>query len=352
MSFNEIIGQEDAKSLLKNAIETGKHSHAYIFSGEKGSGKMMLAEAFAMMLQCENPAEDACGQCHSCKQTLSHNNPDIIYISREFDKKTNKFKRNIGVEQIREMLINDVVIKPYSNKYKIYIIEDAEKMNAQAQNAMLKTIEEPPEYAIIILLTANHNAFLQTILSRCVLIQMKTVETESIKHLLQTKYGAVDYQSEMVASFAQGNIGKAIALTQDASFNEIKTMAVSLCKKASKMDELQVSEEVKSIKEENDRDKKNEDGESEKFQGFMDQMLDLITLWFRDVLLYKATLNDELLLFKEDSYDIHDQAKACSYYGLNEIIDTITETRARLNANVNFELTIMLLIEAIKENTR
>ncbi len=344
MSFAEIIGQEDAKSLLKNAIKTGNHSHAYIFSGEKGSGKMMLAEAFAMMLQCENPSDDACLECHSCKQALSHNHPDIIYVSRE------EGKSNIGVDVVREQIINDVDIKPYSSKYKIYIVDEAERMNPQAQNAILKTIEEPPEYAIIILLSANHNAFLQTILSRCVLIQMKSVDSESIKRLLQTKYEIVDYQTEMVATFAQGNIGKAIALATDSRFNDVKSQVLSLCKRAGKMDEGQIADEVKSIKEENDKDKKED--EAEKFQGFMDQFLDLITLWFRDVLLYKATLKDELLLFKEDSYDIHEQAQLCSYLGLNQIVDAITDTRAKLNANVNFELTIMLLIQAIKENTR
>ena len=346
MSFAEIIGQEDAKNLLKNAVKSGNHSHAYIFSGEKGSGKMMLAEAFAAMLQCENPTDDdACYECHSCKQALSRNNPDIIYVKREDDK------ANIGVDVVRERIVNDVEIKPYSNKYKIYIVDEAEKMNQQAQNAILKTIEEPPEYAVIILLTANHNAFLQTILSRCVLIQMKSIDTNSIKKVLQTKYETVDYQAEMVASFAQGNVGKAIALVSDSNFNDVKNMVLSLCKKASRMDEQQMAEEVKAIKEENDRDKK-ESSEVEKFQGFMDQMLDLITLWFKDVLLYKATLNDELLLFKENTFDIKEQASSCSYHGLNEIINAISETRARLNANVNFELTIMLLIQAIKENTR
>ncbi len=344
MSFAEIVGQEDAKKLLKNAVISGNHSHAYILSGEKGSGKMMLAEAFATMLQCENPSDDACMECHSCKQSLSRNNPDIIYVTRE------EGKANIGVDVVREKIVNDVDIKPYSNKYKIYIVDEAERMNQQAQNAILKTIEEPPEYAIIILLTANHNAFLQTILSRCVLIQMKSVDTESIKNILKNKYETVDYQANMVASFAQGNVGKAIALATDSSFNDVKNRVVSLCKKAGKMEEVQIADEVKAIKEENDADKKNDN--PDKFEGFMDQMLDLITLWFKDVLLYKATMNDNLMLFKEDSFDIHQQANDCTYNGLNNIIDAIAKTRARLNANVNFELTIMLLINAIKENTR
>ncbi len=344
MSFSEIIGQEDAKNLLKNAAKTGNHSHAYIFSGEKGSGKMMLAEAFAQMLECENPGDDSCMECHSCKQALTKDNPDIIYVSRE------EGKSNMTVDLVRERIVNDVDIKPYSYKYKIYIVDEAEKMNKQAQNAILKTIEEPPEYVIIILLTTNHNSFLQTILSRCVLVQMKSVNSENIKNILQTKYGAVDYQAEMVASFAQGNVGKAIALATDSNFNEVKTKVVSLCKRAGRMDEKGIANAVKEIKEENDSSKKLP--EDSLFQGFMDQMLDLITLWFKDVLLYKATLNDELLLFKEDTFDIHEQANDCSYHGLNEIINSVSEARARLNANVNFELTITLLINAIKENSK
>ena len=346
MSFKEIVGQEDAKNLLINAVQTGNHSHAYIFSGEKGSGKMMLAEAFSAMLQCENPTDDACGECHSCKQALNHNNPDIIYVTKEDGKS------NISVDVVRERIINDVDIKPYSSKYKIYIVDEAETMNNYAQNAILKTIEEPPEYAVIILLTTNHNAFLQTILSRCVVIQMKTIDTESIARVLQTKYETVDYQAQMVASFAQGNMGKAIALATDSDFSEVINRVKSLCKRANRMGEAQIAAEVKAIKEDRDRDKKLSNSENEKFQGFVEQMLDLITLWFRDVLLYKATLNDQLLLFKEDSFDIQEQAQRCSYYNLNGIIDMVSETRTRINANVNFDLTIMLLIEKIKENTK
>ncbi len=352
MSFAEIIGQEDAKNLLKNAVKTGNHSHAYIFSGEKGSGKKMLAEAFAMMLECENPGDDACGKCHSCAQAASKNHPDINYVTRE------PGKRNITVDIVRSQVVNDVDIKPYSGKYKIYIIDEAERMNDQAQNAILKTIEEPPSYVVIILLTTNHNAFLQTILSRCVLIQMKTIDKDNIKKLLQTKYNSVDYQAEMVATFAQGNIGKAIALATDESFNDVKNRVIQLCKRSGRMDEYQIDKEVKEIKAEHDADKpapkKKKDDEdegevNEKYQPFIEQFLDLITLWYRDVLLYKATLNEELLVFKENIYDIQEQAQGSSYAGLNDVIDAISETRARLNSNVNFELTITFLIEKMRQ---
>ena len=160
-SFEEIIGHKQMIEHLKNAIQLEKVSHAYIFEGEKGCGKKTVSEAFAAALQCEHQKEgtDACGTCRSCRQAANKNHPDIIHIIHE---KPN----SIGVEEIREQVVNDIQIKPYSSKYKIYIISEAEKLTAQAQNALLKTIEEPPSYGIIILLTNNASVLLPTILSR------------------------------------------------------------------------------------------------------------------------------------------------------------------------------------------
>lgn len=114
-------------------------------------------------------------ECHSCKQAAGKNQPDIIYVSHE---KPN----TISVDDIRTQLNNDIVIKPYSSKHKIYIVDEAEKMNQQAQNALLKTIEEPPAYAVILLLTTNAESFLPTILSRCVTLNLKAVPDEKIKN--------------------------------------------------------------------------------------------------------------------------------------------------------------------------
>mgnify|MGYP000066754127 CR=1 FL=1 len=169
--FHEIIGHEQLIAHLQSAIVMDKVSHAYIINGPKDSGKMMLAQAFAMALQCETsirnregatgrPEEklspeilaEPCLECHSCKQALGNNQPDIIYLTHE---KPN----TISVADIREQINHDIEIKPYSSKYKVYIVDEAEKMNQQAQNALLKTIEEPPAYAVILLLTTNADAF-------------------------------------------------------------------------------------------------------------------------------------------------------------------------------------------------
>ena len=197
--FKDIVGNEQIIEHLQNAISMGKVSHAYIINGPQLSGKMMIAEAFARALQCEKEGTDGCGECKSCHQADDHNHPDIIYVSHE---KPN----NISVDDIRTQLNNDIVIKPYSSKYKIYIVDEAEKMNQQAQNALLKTIEEPPAYAVIMLLTTNADSFLQTIRSRCITLNMKSVKDEVIKAYLMNEKHIPDYQADISAAFAQANI--------------------------------------------------------------------------------------------------------------------------------------------------
>ena len=328
--FQDIIGHNQIVEHLKNAIRMEKISHAYILNGESSSGKMMLAEAFAMALQCEAGKDEPCMNCRSCHQAVEYNQPDIIYVSHE--------KPNIiSVDDIRHQLNNDIVIKPYSSKYKIYIVDEAEKMNIQAQNALLKTIEEPPAYGVILLLTTNADAFLPTILSRCITLNLKSVNEELIKEHLMKKYQIPDYQADVCAAFAQGNVGKAIQLASSGEFNELKASAISLVKKLEDMDLYELNDCIKQITE---------------FKPKIQEYFDLLTLWFRDVLYMKATNDVNNLIFKDEVYDIKKQAAKSSYSGIENILQTIEQSRVRLNFNVNFDLVIELLLLTIKENEK
>ncbi len=133
--FKDIIGHEEIISHLQNAIRLNKISHAYIFDGEEGAGKNLLAKTFAQTLQCEKGDVSPCGSCRSCRQAVNGSQPDIIYVRHEKPG-------SIGVEDIREQVCGDIQIRPYNSPYKIYLIDEAEKMTVQAQNALLKTIEE------------------------------------------------------------------------------------------------------------------------------------------------------------------------------------------------------------------
>ena len=219
--LEDILGNEHIVEHFKKAIENNKISHAYIINGEKGMGKRTVAKAFAMTLLCEEKGTVPCMKCHSCVQALTDNNPDLIMITP--DKPT-----TLSIDHIRQTLVNDVELKPYSNSHKVYIVEDAELMNNAAQNAILKTIEEPPEYAVIILLTTNISALLQTVLSRCVKLDMQPLKKEVVKKYLMEKEKVVDYQADIAVSFAGGNLGKAIELSKSQDFAEMLDEVIQL----------------------------------------------------------------------------------------------------------------------------
>lgn len=336
-SFQDIIGQNQMKEHMEQALKTNKISHAYLIEGERSAGKEFIAKIFAMALQCErrneNPESgriDPCCECHSCKQAMTDNQPDIIKVLHE---KPN----TIGVEDIRTQINADIVIKPYSSAYKIYIINEGEKMTPQAQNALLKTLEEPPAYAVIMILTTNLDAMLPTIQSRCVVMSMRPVPDELVRNYLMRELQVPDYKADVCVAFARGNVGKAKALATSEEFDNIKADAVGLLKNIADMDISEMVAAVKNIGE---------------YKFSTDDYLDMIAVWYRDVLLFKATNDANHLIFKEQIQYIRKVADECSYEGIEQIIEAVEKCKARLLANVNFDLTMELLLLTIKENSR
>lgn len=327
-NFKDIIGQESIKKHLQTAIKTGNLSHAYIINGEYGSGRQTIASALAKTIQCQSKTDDtdACGVCTSCKQAESHNHPDIKYITHD--------KTSISVNDIREQLNNDISIKPYSSEYKIYIIPDANKMTEQAQNALLKTIEEPPVYAIIILLTENCDSLLPTIRSRCVTLTMNPVEKDKICTYLENKFQLEPEQAQIAANYCQGNIGKAIRFASSSNFIEMKNQVLKLLKNLDSMDIASIIDTIKEFSTH-----KND----------INDYLDLMLLWYRDVLMFKVTKDANLLLYSDEYSAISEQATKRDYENIENIIAAIDKAKVRLKANVNFDVTIELMILAMKD---
>lgn len=327
-NFTDIIGQEQIKEHLRNAISTGKVSHAYIINGERNSGKEFIARVFAMALQCEKGEIEPCGECHSCKQALSRNHPDIIYVSHEKPG-------TIGVEDIRTQINADIAVKPYSSPHKIYIMNEGEQMTVQAQNALLKTLEEPPEYAVILILTTQVEALLPTILSRCVVLNMKPVSDVLVKKYLMEDLGVPDYKANICVAFARGNIGKAKLLASSEEFEKVKDEAITLVKY---INDMEINEIVKAIKK------------ISEYKFDVNDYLDILSVWYRDVLLFKATKDVNSLIFKEEIQQIMRMSDRSTYEGIETIVNALQQAKKRLDANVNFDLTMELLLLTIKEN--
>ena len=326
-TFKDVVGHKDIINYIRNAVREDKVSHAYILNGERGAGKKMLANLFATLL-CEKGGPDPCNECHSCRQAESGNHPDIIKVTHE---KPN----SISVDDIREQVNNTIMIKPYQGPYKVYIIPQADMMTPQAQNALLKTIEEPPEYAVIMLLTENADTLLPTINSRCVMLKLRNIKDTLIKKYLMETMQVPDYKADMCTAFAQGNMGRAIMLANSEHFNEIRDEAVQLLKY---INEMELSEIVQAV------------SRITAYKLEINDYLDIIMIWYRDVLLYKATKDMDKVVFKDQIKYIKERAKRSSYEGIELIIESLEKAKARLKANVNFDLVMELLFLTIKEN--
>ena len=327
-SFKDVVGHKDILKYISSAVENNRVSHAYILNGERGSGKKMLANLFAMTLLCETGDNEPCGKCHSCKQAESGNHPDIIRVTHE---KPN----SISVDDIRTQVNNTVDIKPYQGPYKVYIIPQADMMTPQAQNAILKTIEEPPSYAVFLLLTENAETLLPTINSRCVMLKLRNIKDTLIKKYLMENLEIPDYKADMCTAFAQGNMGRAIMLANSDHFNEIREEAIQLLKHISEMELNEIVAAVKNISV---------------YKLEITDYLDIIMIWYRDVLLYKATKEIDKVVFKDQLQSIKEQARKSSYEGIELILESLEKAKARLKANVNFDLVMELLFLTIKEN--
>lgn len=329
-NYSDIIGHEDIVKYFKSSIELGKVSHAYILNGEKGAGKKTLAAVVAKSLQCEKGEPDPCGQCKSCLQAESGNQPDIIWVNHE--------KPNvITVDEIRTQIINDISLKPYSSRYKIYIVQDAQMMNPPAQNALLKTLEEPPEYGIIILLTSNVDKILPTIISRCLVLNFKPIQQLDIIEYLMENLEVDSGKAKFCADFAQGNLGKAVRLAISPDYNELKEDSIRLLSNIQDMDIDDIIRAVKNMG---------------KYKLDITDYIDIMTMWFRDILMVKISNSPNKSIFKDEYSVMKKQASRISYEGIELVLEAMEKLKIRLEANVNFDIAMELMLLTIKENLK
>lgn len=211
--FNNILGNEEAKKILENSIKLDKISHSYMFIGQSGVGKFMMAKEFAKAILCVGE-QKPCDKCEACIKFNGENNPDIQIIDETEEK-------SIKTETIKEM-VKGVYEKPIASAKKVYIINDSQKMTKEAQNSLLKTLEEPPEYVVIILITENENLLLNTIKSRCSKVKFNPLTNIEITKILKEK---CDFEevSENILEIAGGSVTHALQIQgKESLFNEIK----------------------------------------------------------------------------------------------------------------------------------
>lgn len=213
MTFRDLIGQEQVKQLLIESIQTQRIGHAYMFCGPEGIGRRTMARCFAEAISCSSQSIEPCGMCSACTLNKSGTNPDIIHIRRQ------EGKASVGVEEIR-LVQDEISTAPQFGQYKIIIFENAEKMTVQAQNALLKTLEEPPSYIVMILISSNNSQMLDTVKSRAVKVDFKRYsDSEIVEAYTKQKSEGID--SRLLCEYADGIIGRALSVTSFGEYEEI-----------------------------------------------------------------------------------------------------------------------------------
>lgn len=332
-----LLGNKKNISHLSEALSKGRLSHAYIINAPKGGGKKTLAEYLAYGLLCDSinaqsarTLEDGpCGTCLSCIRAFSGNHPDMIRVFK--DKKD----KSISVDLIRERIIDDINIKPYYGRYKIYIVEDAHLMSESAQNALLKTIEEPPSYAVILLLTENPKAFLPTILSRCICLDAERLPRQQIADVLKTDCNVSRADAEKYADYASGNLGIAIDLAGEGTKKAlIEDILVSL-KKMHAMDAGEIYEYAVRLADES-----------------ISEVLDIYRKLFRDILMIRSGCQKDngrqSLYFNAESILLTKAAKEMTYEQINGAFAAIDTAEHRAQANVKADAVLEALLLSLR----
>ena len=323
MSFQNIIGQERAINYLLKSIIQNKIASSYIFNGKEGVGKKTTAIEFAKCINCLNIMENyqSCENCPSCKKINKNICPDVKIIEPEKDR--------LKIEQIREFR-KDIYMKPFENKKKIYIINNAEELTTDAANCLLKTIEEPPEFAVIILICSNINSILPTIISRCRVLYFRTISSLGIEKTILERNGSMKNKAKIIAKIARGSIGKALDISADADFlnrrNKILNQLAEII--PGKIDCEMLNRKEKIFSDANDSK----------------VIMEIILLWYRDLLLIKE-LNCRQYIVNDDRLALlTDTAKLYSKKMLIDILNYLLQVQEYLKKNANKNILFESLI--------
>lgn len=342
-SFELVYGQDTIVKTLKNIIKNKKLSHAYLFTGPRGTGKTSSAKLFAKAINClNNKSGDACNECENCKSFNENSNPDII----EIDAASNN-----GVDEIREIK-NKVNLVPAMSKYKVYIIDEVHMLSIGAFNALLKTLEEPPEYVIFILATTEPQKIPATIVSRCQRFDFKSISSDKMKECLENivekeKIDIDDSALQEIINNSNGGMRDAIGLLDQASaFCEDTITATDIEELSGNISELEIrtilvdiiKKEYKNIFDKiTDYSKRGKD-----FSLICEKIINYVK---KGILYKKKVQLDKIDAEDKELYDSISDSKL--YLIIDFLVETLVKVKESYQKELTFEVQIIQLIDKL-----
>ena len=319
MDFNQIIGHQRQIRILKKSIEENTISHSYLFEGQEGLGKRKVAQAFSKALLCKGSGDKPCNKCSSCIKFDTDNHPDFKILSPT--------KGLIAKKEIDE-LISSISTLPFESERKIYLIDQGDSIMLRSQNNLLKTLEEPPKYIVIIIVTSNVNRIIPTILSRCQNIKFHLIENRAIIDLLKKDYELGEEKASIIGSFAKGSMKKAIEMAESNEFFERREEIIKIIDEIVNGNKIRIFTASELLNKNKDK---------------IEEILDIFIYWFRDLLIYKE-LGESDLIVNSDKINMLCQQSFLDMRKINDIIYSIEMTKINVKRNVNFNLSIETML--------
>lgn len=323
MYFKDVIGH---KNIIENLITIAKSknvSHAYIFDGEEGIGKSTVAEIFAQAILCQDFCEDNCGHCKSCRLTFNKSHPDVKIYDFTVGE-DGKERASISVESVRQFK-KEIYLKPFFADRKIYILENADKMTVEAQNAMLKIFEEPPSYITIILITNGISKILSTIKSRAVIIKFPSLKSSELEKYLEKNIAETE-NKKVYASISGGSIKRMLELIDDENSLILRREVIEGIK------ELIESSSPVSYNTIYNTFMSNKD--------IKDSIIDMFMMFIMDIVHTKFENEDKII-----NIDMTDELKKIALkvnvISINKIENYLFDLKKKIEGNANYKLTVL-----------
>lgn len=329
MIADKILGHTEILKRLKRIVEEERIAPAYLFSGQEGIGKRIAATMFAASILCKKNVFPPCGVCDSCKPFLHGNHPDFTLLQLE------KTKKIIPIETVRDA-VTMLSLKPFLSRRRVLLIDDIDCSKEETANTLLKILEEPPAYGVIILVTGVPTAIVPTIQSRCQHIIFPPLRREEVKSILMQKCGIEQRMAEDISTIAFGSISNALRMIGAKDDGNIEKMKAVL----KKLNNFELGNIVGEIVPKN---------AGEELRDFARTLVDYLLLAIRTAILYKlGALDRETALF-DDNF-VKDYG-AMDLDALTDMLDKLCETRRQIDANANVNIALPnVLVQMARES--
>ena len=375
MPFSEVIGQEPALKILRHSLKEERTVHAYLFAGPEGVGKKLVARLLAQAVNCGKNNFDACGRCSSCRRIKNFSHPDVVWV------RPGGLSYRIRIDAIRDLRYRISLKAYHPGQRKVFVLTEADRITAEAANALLKTLEEPPADSLLILLTSHLSSLLPTTISRCQIIRFSHLPTKEVKDYLVSRFKLNSDEAQFLSRLSEGRLGKALSLKEKAAGEERKKI-LDLVSRISPGDDLEellkcaseigkilsdfklrLKKRLKEVtpgkKEETfagGRFPETEKGKMAFLGGELRkktrEVLDIITGWYRDLLILKEGGEETQLINSDRKEALRAKAESVSPLYIIKSIDIIEGTKQSLEYNSNLRLSLEAMIIKIQEELR